>query len=141
MHHSQTLPMNSLLLMGPPVAPSPPNSEARSEEIIAAEAAFPEVDQSNFRHCYTRILCRLREGGAVSPELLDGLLVRQPKCRQCPFKGCGKHFKRRDRARSHIRKHLDDRAFACDGECGIQNWWVSRHQHITAIAAVTASPM
>jgi hypothetical protein len=104
------------------VTPSLPNIEVRKEEIIAAEAAFPEANQSNFRYCYTRILCHLREGEAVLPDLLDGLLVRQPKSRQCPFKGCGKLFKRRDRARSHIRKHLDDRAFTCCGECGDTNW-------------------
>lgn len=96
--------------------------ELQNEDIIAAEAAFPDTNQSNLRNCYTRILCCLREGEAVLPDLLDGLLVRQPKCRQCPFKGCGKSFKRRDRARAHIRKHLDDRAFACCGECGETNW-------------------
>jgi len=104
------------------IAPSLPNIELRREEFTAAEAAFPDADQSSFRDSYTRILCRLREGEDVSPELLDGLLVRQPKYRKCPFKECRKQFKRRDRARSHIRKHLDDRAFACDGECGDTNW-------------------
>ena len=108
--------------MSSPVTPSLPNVEVRNEEIIAAEAAFPEANQSNFRDCYTRALGRLREGEAVLPDLLDGLLVRQPKYRQCPFRGCGKHFKRRDRARSHIRKHLDDRAYTCCGDCGDTKW-------------------
>ena len=96
--------------------------EMRNEEMIAAEAAFPEAELSNLRCCYTRILRCLREGEAVLPDLLDGLLVLQSKYRQCPFKGCGKQFKRRDRARSHIRKHLDDRAFTCCGECGDTSW-------------------
>ena len=102
--------------------PSLPNIEMRNEDIIAAEAAFPEAELSNLRYCYTNMLCCIREGQVVPTELLDGLLVRQPKYRQCPFKGCGKQFKRRDRARSHIRKHLDDRAFTCGGECGDPNW-------------------
>lgn len=108
--------------MDPSIASSLPNIEARSEEIAAAEAAFPDADQSNLRHCYTRLLCRIREREAVLPELLDGLLGGEPKSRQCTLKGCGKHFRRRDRARAHIRKHLDDRAFTCDGECGDTNW-------------------
>ncbi len=98
------------------------NIEMQNEEVIAAEAAFPEAELSNLRNCYTRILSCLREGEAVLPDMLDGLLVRQSKYRLCPFKGCGKQFKRRDRARSHIRKHLDDRAFSCCGGCGVTNW-------------------
>ena len=104
------------------IAPSLPNIEARGEEIIAAEAAFPGTGQSTFRYSYIEILSRLREGEAVPPEWLDNLLIRQPERRQCPFKDCGKQFRRRDRARAHIRKHLDNRAFACDGECGDSNW-------------------
>jgi hypothetical protein len=111
-----------LLLMSMSIVPSTSNIEVRNEEARAAEVAFPDADQSTFRNCYTRIICHLREGGAVLPELLDGLMVRQPKYRQCPFKGCGKHFKRRDRARAHIRKHLEDRPFACYGGCGDPNW-------------------
>jgi hypothetical protein len=116
-HHAR-----ALILMNPSIALSLPNIEARSEEIIAAEAAFPDADQSTFRDCYTRIICRLREGGPVLPEQLDDLLVRQSKCRQCPFRDCGKQFNRRDRARAHVRKHLNNRTFACDGECGDSNW-------------------
>jgi hypothetical protein len=108
--------------MDPSIAPSMPNVQVRSGEIIAAEAAFPGAEQSTFRDCYTRILCHLSDGEAVSPELLDGLLIHQAEYRQCPFKGCGKHFKRRDRARSHIRKHLGNRVFACYGECGDPTW-------------------
>ena len=108
--------------MNSSIASSLPNVEVGSEECAAVEAAFRDADQSNFQHCYIKVLRLIREREAVPPELLDGLLVHQRTRRQCPFKGCGKQFKRRDRSRSHIRKHLDDRAFTCDGKCRDTNW-------------------
>ena len=39
---------------------------------------------------------------------------------------CGQHFRRWDRAITHIRgKHLNHRPYSCRGECGVLTWYVT----------------
>ena len=87
-----------------------------------ARKAFPAVTQSDLRLKFLDILLLIAQGSSAPDSQLDSFLVRNGNGRSCTVGDCGQTFKRRDRARDHIRVHLDYRPYACDGQCGKAEW-------------------
>jgi hypothetical protein len=89
---------------------------------MAAQKAFPEATQSELRLKFLDALIAIAQGSPATDDQLDDFLVRSGNERICTLAGCGQRFKRRDRGRDHVRKHLDYRPYACDGRCGKPGW-------------------
>jgi len=104
-------------------SPTQTISERRRANLeMAAQEAFPGTAQSELRVNFLDVLLAIAQGFSATNKQLDKFLVHTKNERICAIANCGQRFKRRDRSRDHIRVHLDDRPYACDGECGKPGW-------------------
>ena len=87
-----------------------------------AQKAFPGATQSELRAKFLDVLLEIAHGISATDSQLDDFLVQDANGRTCVITDCGQRFKRRDRSRDHIRVHLDDRAYICNGQCGKPGW-------------------
>jgi hypothetical protein len=91
---------------------------------MTAQKAFPETTQSELRIKYQGVLLVIVQGSSATDSQLDDFLVHDGNERICAIADCGQRFKRRDRARDHIRVHIEDRPYICGGQCGKLEWLV-----------------
>ena len=87
-----------------------------------AQNAFPGTTQSELRGNFLDVLLVIAQGLSATDSQLDSFLMHNGNERICAIADCGQRFKRRDRSRDHIRMHLDDRPYVCDGQCGKPKW-------------------
>ena len=87
-----------------------------------AQKAFPRTTQSELRVKFLDVLLVIAHGISATDTQLDDFLVHDANGRICAITDCAQRFSRRDRSRDHIRVHLDDRPYVCDGQCGKPGW-------------------
>jgi hypothetical protein len=89
---------------------------------MTAQKAFPGPAQSELCVNFLDVLLVTTQGFSATDSQLDNFLVHDRNERICAIADCGQRFKRRDRSRDHIRVHLADRPYVCDGQCGKPGW-------------------
>ncbi len=98
------------------------SEQLRANLETTATKAFPGTTQSELRVKFLDALLVIAHGLSATDSQLDNFLIHDADGRICAITDCGQRFKRRDRSRDHIRAHLDDRRYICDGQCGKPGW-------------------
>ena len=98
------------------------SKQLRAKLETTATNAFPGAAQFELRVKFLDVLLVIEHGFSATDSQLDNFLIHDANGRICAITNCGQRFKRRDRSRDHIRAHLEDRPYVCDGQCGKPGW-------------------